>query len=280
MAAITDLSDIVNRLTGGNSGTPQHQWIYIDNRVAGAAASAAIAGRFVSLWQYNKTLGGSGAAPTTWANPDNTTRGGLLQTDSSGGRQLWLLGTEGVSNQTGVLTLYQRLGHNGNLNATTTTAQTFTGSLTQYNTNSTCVGNQIWIEIYTQIGSTATTATVEYTSQAGTTSTSPAFAIGGTGLREAQRMIPVPLADGDTGAQAIGNVDLLASTLTAGAFGVTILRPILVVPMAANAAALRDTVARLPSLPEIPAGACLTWMWQANATTAPQITLAHHFIEK
>ena len=281
MAAITDLSDIINRLTGGNSGTPQHAFTWIDNRVAGNAANATVAGRMTSLWRYNKNPGGSGAAPTTWANPDNTTAGGLMHTDPSGGRQLWFLGLEGFSTQSGTLVLYDRLGHIGNLNGTTTTAQTFTGSLTRYNTNSTCIGNMLFVEIYAAIGATLTTATIKYTNQAGTnTQVTPTFAIGGTGLNEAQRMIPVPLADGDTGVQAVGDLDLVASTLTAGSFGVTVGRPILILPISANATTLRDTIARLPSLPEIPADACLTWAFHANTTTAPQFFLGHHFIEK
>ena len=64
--------------------------------------------------------------------------------------------------QPGILVLYDRLLHIGGLNATTTAAQTVGGSLSRYTGGA---GNQIWVEIYTQIGTTATTITANYTNQ-------------------------------------------------------------------------------------------------------------------
>ena len=53
MAAIADLSDLINRSTGGNSGTPDNLFFFKRARVAGAAATAPIAGRPASLWTYD-----------------------------------------------------------------------------------------------------------------------------------------------------------------------------------------------------------------------------------
>lgn len=90
MTAIADLSDLVNRLTGGASGTPDPRWFFKVARHDGAAVTAVpIAGRPYSLWRYDGSPG-PGAAPTSWANPDNTTNGGLEQADPGGGRQKWL----------------------------------------------------------------------------------------------------------------------------------------------------------------------------------------------
>ncbi len=87
------------------------------------------------------------------------------------------------------------------------------------------------LEIYTIIGTTAQTITVEYTNQAGTTGrTSPAVAFGGTGDREASRFVMVPLQLGDTGGKAVAGVTLSGSTGTAGDFGVTLFKPLFVVP--------------------------------------------------
>jgi hypothetical protein len=40
MAAITDLSDLINRQSGGNSGTPESVFFFKVPRVAGVAATA------------------------------------------------------------------------------------------------------------------------------------------------------------------------------------------------------------------------------------------------
>ena len=284
MAALTDLSDIINRLTGGNSGTPEIVNVYTDNRAAGAAAVAQVIGRLTSLWQYHKMPGGEGAVPTASAIPVNDTAGAFFQTDPSGGRQKWLLGAIAASSTGGTLTVYDRLVHQGGLDGTVTTAQTTnlpTTALTRYSgTNS--VGNFIGVEIYAQIGTTATTFTVSYTNQAGTSGrTTKAVSIGGTGLREAQRIIICALQDGDTGVRSIESVTLAASTTTAGNFGVFIGHPIISIPLvSAGLAVPRDLVTGLPSIQEILTDACLTGYWNAASTIAPQINLQLSTVEK
>lgn len=279
MAALTDLSDIANRLTGGSSGTPQNLFAWIDNRTDSAAVTATVAGRMTSLWRYNKCPGGVGAIPGAAAIPDNITSGGLLQTDPSGGRELWLLGMSASFTQAGSLLLYDRLLHNGGLSGTVTTAQTVGGTLTR---NTGGVGNQIWVEIYTIIGTTGTTITASYTNQAGTSGrTTKAVSIGNTGLREGERLIPLPLQDGDTGVQAVASVTLAASTLTAGSFGVTVARPLLLLPMqGASTGGMRDCIAGLPQIPEVDTDACLGLAFLANTTTAPQGFVSLSMIEK
>lgn len=273
MTALTDLSAIANRLTGGNSGTPENLFYWIDNRVGAAAASATVAGRLTSTWTWNKHPLGAGAVPTTSAIPVNTTAGALGQTDPAGGREKWLLGGAVSPSQIGSIILYDRLVHTGGLDGTVTTAQTTnlpTTALTRY-TNG--VGNQIWVEIYTIIGATGTTATVSYTNGTPTAGrTSQSFAIGGTGARESERVIVVPLQDGDKTVVSVENIDLVATTGTAGNFGITIVHPLLVIPCGAGGAgAVFDCLSRFPSLPEIEVDACLGIAWLANGTTAPQI---------
>jgi hypothetical protein len=283
MAALTDLSDIINRLTGGNSGTPEIVNVYIDNRAAGAAATATVAGRLTSLWQYQKMPGGEGAAPTTSAIPVNDTPGAFFQTDPGGGRDKWLLGVVGHSSQGGTLTIYDRLVHQGGLSGTATGEQTTnlpTTALTRYS-GTASVGNFIGIEIYGQIGTTARTITVNYTNQAGTpTRTTKAIDIGATGLREAQRIFICPLQDGDTGVRSIGGVTLSGTTGTAGNFGVFIGHPIISIPMpTAGIATVRDLITGLPSVMQVLTDACLSAYWMPNATTAPQINLQLSMIE-
>ena len=278
MAALTDLGDIAAQLT--TSGRAEHIFAWIDNRIGSNAANNAVAGQWSSLWQYNKNPGGEGAAPTTVAVPDNTTGGGLLQTDPSGGREKWLLGiAANVCNTDGSILLYDRLLHIGSMDGTNTGAQTVAGSLTR---NTGGAGNQIWVEIYSQIGASGTTITASYTNQAGTGSrTTKAVSIGGTGLREPQRMICLPLQDGDTGVQAVASVTLAGTTGTAGNFGVTVVRPLLLLPVAtAGGGAQRDCIAGFPSVPEIDTDACLSLAMLATGTSPPQMMIQLSTVEK
>lgn len=278
MAALTDLSDIINRGTGGSSGAPENIFWFKDARVGAANAVAPTAGRLTSLWEYNGSPS-HGAAPTTVANPDNTTQGGIKQTDPAGGTQKWLLGGVAASLTAGMVVLYDRLLHIGNLSGTVTTAQTVGGSLTR---NTGGVGNQIWVEVYTQIGATGTTITASYTNQAGTSGrTTQATVFGGTGFREAQRIIQLPLAAGDTGVQAVASVTVLATTGTAGNFGCIIANPLLHMPIGQVGVGLaRDLIAGLPPIREVVTDACLAMMFYPATASAPQILGSFHFVEK
>lgn len=267
VAAIASVSDLVNRLTGGSSGTPETLWFYKNNRINGTADGAPIAGRMMSFWRYDGIPGG-GTAPTSAAIPDNTTAGGLLQADPGGGRQKWIVGGSTFGIAGGALVVYDRLLHHGNASGTVTTAQTVGGTLTR---NTGGVGNQIWVEVYSQIGATGTTITASYTNQEGTSGrTTPAVSIGGTGLRESSRIIPLPLAAGDTGVQAVASVTLTATTGTAGAFGVTIARPLVVLQAALPSFGSWQSFLDGMQIPEVPTDACLALAYHPLTTTAPE----------
>jgi hypothetical protein len=282
--AINDLSDLVNLLTGGNNGTPEKINFFKDNRVGAAAAAAPIAGRMTSLWEYNGHPSHGVAPGASWINYDNASDGGLKQTDPGGGRTKRLLAFFGAPNAIGGIILYDRLGAISGLSGTSTSAQSVSSSINRYTSGADAEGgNQVWIEIWTQIGASGTTITMNYTDQDGNSGiTSPAVAIGNTGLREAQRIIPMPLAAGDRGVQAVNTVTLAATTGTAGNFGVAIVRPIMVISCpAAGTPAGRDTLSDFPSMPEIKTDACLAMAWLANGTTIPQILSGFAmFVEK
>lgn len=270
MAAFDGINDLINRMSGGNSGTPKQIGFSKDARVGSSAAAATVAARYTTLWQYNGQPSHGAAPGGTVRIPDNTTAGSLLQADPGGGREQWLLGAEGFASAPGVLVLYDRLLDISGFSGTVTTAQTVGGTITR---NTGGVGNEIWIDVYTQIGTTGTTATANYTDNAGNSGqTSTAVAIGGTGLREAQRSIPLMLASGDTGAQAVASVTLAATTGTAGDFGVTIRRRLLELSVPASGLlCARSLIREVPSLIKVDAGACLEWIWFAQGTTAPAI---------
>lgn len=285
MAAILDLSDFVNLASGGGAGAPEAVWMHKDARQAGAAAAATVAGRVSSLWQYNGSpAGGSNTAPTTSAVCTNATDGALKQTAPGGGRTKYCTGYScGGALAVGSLIVYDRLVHQGGLSGTVTTAQTTnlpTSALTRYTTGA---GVQIWLEIYTAIGATGTTVSASYTDQGGTTgNTTQATDFGGTGFNEKNRIVRLPLATSDTGARAVASVTVLATTGTAGAFGVVLARPLFVIPLpfvgvGANASFLTD-----PSGPiDMNSDACIAFAWLANTTTAPQIApTGLFFVEK
>lgn len=269
MAAITDVSDVVNRATGGNSGTPENLIFYKDARVDAAVAVATVAGRYTSLWMYEGNPSGGAAPGASVAIPDNTTTGGLLQADPGGGRTKWALNLSAASLNAGTLILCDRLLHISSLSGTSTSAQTVGGTLTR---NTGGVGNFIVAEIYTIIGTTATTITASYTNQAGTSGkTTTATAIGGTGLREAQRTIILPLAAGDYGVQAVASATLAASTTTVGDWGINVVRPLKMWGIPQVGVPGVADLCPLPGPVEIPTDACLFFIWLANSTAAPAI---------
>jgi hypothetical protein len=283
MTALASLGDLVNRLSGGNSGSPEAIWFGKTGRVAGAAATTPIAGRWSSLWQYEGWPGGAGAAPGgTARNPTNATNGSMFQTDPGGGRQKWLLGASCAPLIAGTLLVYDRLADISGLSGTTTTAQAITGLSVSRYTLTEAAGNEIWLEINALIGATPTTITASYTNSAGTAGQiTPTIPIGNTGFREAQRMLPMPLVAGDKGVRSVENIDLLASTGTAGDIGVVIMRPLVHIPCGlSGVGALRDLIAGLPGILETKTGACLALAWLPNAVTSAPEFIGHlQFVE-
>lgn len=282
MAALTDLSDLINRLTGGNSGTPETQFYFKAARVGGAAATAPIAGRMASLWTYDGMPAG-GVVPTSAAIPDRTTTGALPFTAPGGGREKFLI-SFGISPFTaGVYLLYDRLFHIGGLSANITTSQTVQGSpaspaLTR---NTSGAGNIAWVEIYTILGSTATTITMTYTNQDGTSGKTSSALIGGTASREVTRILRMPLAAGDSGVQSVQSVQLTAVTGGVGNFGITIAQPLAWIPVGApGSGGWRDYTTGLPGIPSINPDACLALAYIPSAANATEFSAAATFVEK
>jgi len=273
MAAITDLSDLINRQSGGSNGSPNNLFYHKVPRVAGVAATAPIIGRGCSLWTYDGMPSG-GAVPTVAAIPDRTTTGAIPFTAPGGSRDLHLIGTSITPVTAGVYLLYDRLFHIGGLSGTSTADQTVQGgtptpALTR---NTGGAGNMAWYEIYTIIGTTSTTLTMTYTNQAGTGSKTSTINIGSTGFREVTRAQRIPLAAGDTGIQAIEKVKLTATTGTLGDFGITIAQPLAWIPVgAAGTTGWRDYTTGLPGIPVINPDACLALMFIPAAATAPEV---------
>ena len=164
------------------------------------------------------------------------------------------------------------LNINGGLNATITTPQTTnlpTAALTRYTSGE---GVMAGVVIFTQIGNTNTTITISYTNSTGTSgriSTPTTF--GQTNFRENNIFIPIPLQAGDTGVKSIESVTVLASTLTAGNFGVCLYKPLAMISFESSTGQTPlDAVSSggiIGSLCEIQADACLTFLGNGTVSS-------------
>ncbi|RTK96145.1 MAG: hypothetical protein EKK64_04910 [Neisseriaceae bacterium] len=170
-----------------------------------------------------KSLPNAGSTPSTAVTCDNTTIGALNKETSIGVSSYdWrLTSVQLTSSADSQLLLIDRLSHQGGLVANTTSPQTTnlpTAALTRYTNGHNVMAG---VEILATLGSTVTTATVSYTNQNGTSGkTSKPFVIGGTNYFELNRILFIPLDDGDTGVRSVESVTLAADTTTAGNFGI------------------------------------------------------------
>lgn len=210
--AITDFADFADRVA--------NPWQVEDFNLT---TLTTMAGRTYDAWVAQAI---PGVAPTTAVAPTRTTTGAVGQENSTTGT-LGLIGARFNAMNPGVYVVCDRLSHQGGLSGTVTTAQTTnlpTAALTRYTGG---VGVMMGLSIYTQIGSTATTVAASYTNQAGTAGrTAPLTVFGGSGFREAGRLCLLPLQSGDTGVRAVASVTVTATTGIAGAFGVTLFKPL------------------------------------------------------
>jgi hypothetical protein len=240
---------------------------------------ATIAGRLSSLWL---TAPFAGAAPTTAAVPTSATTGAWRQLNSSGVQRIASI--EASCAQGGYLIIADRLSHQGGLSGTVITAQTTnlgTAALTRYTSG---IGVMAGLEIYSAVGTTGTTVTASYTNTTPTSGrTSIATTFGGTGFREAGRMILLPLQQGDDGVTAVASVTVLASTVTAGNFGVTLFKPLLAIPIPFNPGQqfVYDAVLNMSTLmPQVVNNACLFTLFVANTSASGVFQGVVNFIEE
>jgi hypothetical protein len=228
LAAITDLPQYKSLIQAPHKGA---QKLWFKQREATSTAQM-----MVSTWLFTPN---AGATPSTAAALDYSTTGALDPTLDTA-LTMWLAQLEfgmlaassaSLPSQHLIPILFDRLSHQGGLSGTVTTAQTTnlpTAALTRYTNGE---GVMPFLEIYSAVGSTATTVTATYTNTGGVDHTTLATPFGAsTALNAIHRLIPLPLAQGDTGCRAVKDVTLAASTLTAGNFGVTLMKPLAMFP--------------------------------------------------
>lgn len=237
--------------------------------ISKSAIATATAGRLMSMWTAAPL---AGATITTAAVPDFSTTGALYRSPT--GLATWLRDFVLSKFQGGTVIIYDRLSHQGGLSGTVTTAQTTnlpTAALTRFTSG---VGVMAALECYTVIGTTATTITMSYTNSAGTASrTAPLFTYGGASDSKVGTFVPIPLQIGDVGVKSVENVTLTATTAVAGAFGVTLWKPLACFNVPSfnqhvSGDAIRDLGAMFESFPS---DACLSMLVSANGTSTGSV---------
>lgn len=198
---------------------------FIINKATIANSTAGLA---MSYWLSAGTPA-AGAIPSTAAVCTKALTG-AFQFDNPGSGNSYLSRVMLMASITGTdIQFHDRLAHMGGLNGTLTTSQT--ASVDVSGSGSNMVNRrggtdysdvQWWLEIYTALGATATTATITYTNAAGTSGRTTTAPIGATtnSQNRVSRMIPI-IGSGGEFIQSVQSVQLAASTLTAGSFGVT-----------------------------------------------------------
>jgi hypothetical protein len=286
MAAPTSISDLINKTTGGSSGTPELIWAHIGRHTtAGAVQSINFAGALLSTWTFVNTPMGIGAAPGgTARNPGRTTVGALGQTDPSGGRKKWLVGIHGtccLAAAGGLIFLADRLADFSGLSGTSTSLQNTTSLAVSRYTGTEAIGNQIYVEIYTSVGSTARTLTVNYTNENGASKSTTVQLGGSANFRSSPLLRHVPMATGDRGVRSVESVQLDNSTGTTGNFGITIARPLTCVSVGVSGAggAPADILTNFGGPIEIKTDAALFFFGSFPSTTATWYDVGLQFVE-
>lgn len=256
------------------SEAPDEQIFHVEALNTGGVA------RLISFWTNAPFVG---AAPTTAAVPSRTILGALGQKNGVGRLCIGdYKSLTGIIIGGGMMMIIDRLSHQGGLDGTVISAQTTnlpTAALTRYTTGD---GVLAAIEIYTLIGATATTISVSYTNQAGTSGKiSPDTVFGGSGYNAAQRFIPIPLASGDTGFRSVESVTVLASTGTAGNFGILLFKPLTMFPTKCDftPSHWNALIQGGCQLPKIETDACLQFVGQNGANSFAMLQGVINFID-
>ena len=226
------------------------------------SASGSVPGTNGSLWcpsHLNTGRNGYIASPGAARNPTRTSPGMVGQANPATGKKLYLASMKALNaNTPATFMLYDRLGDISGLSGAVATSQTC--NVTAGTRYPDAIGNEIWVEIFTTIGTTATTITASYTNQDGVSGrTTQPVAIGGSSgaLRSKISASPLPLQAGDKGVVSIQSISLAASTGTAGDIGVTLARPIGETQTGGTLPGVTSFIASQPSLPEIKPDAAL-----------------------
>lgn len=242
--------------------------------------SATMTAGTIGFYTTFTTAPDAGAAPGTTARVCGRATAGNLLADQRNDLDLntaplWMHDIQyqqppSQARPVGPVMLMDRLADVSGLSGIVITAQTCNLVPTRYTTGENVMAA---VQIYTAVGATATTLTIRYTNQAGVAGqVSKPVVFGGTTANAALQIIPIPLADGDTGIQSVQTVTVLASTATAGNFGITLYRPLAVMPTAAaNGSPAYRSLLDGGAITEVDDNACLELFYTGLSATSTGI---------
>lgn len=182
-------------------------------------------GYLCSLWRAaGCPAWAQGAIPGAASTPTDSTVGGILLPAFTGriGR---IYRFAPAAQTVGTYFLCDRIAHMGGLSGTVTTAQTVSLDVATALAAGRCASSYLdvdwYVEVFTDVGTTASNGTVSYTdanNNSGKTITLTGL-FGASPLNRAGRCIPIVPTDGIP-IKSIQTITLSASTATAGSFGV------------------------------------------------------------
>jgi len=228
--------------------------------------AAKAVGSFQSAWMGTGYPGAGVASPAYTAGAgytcDRTTAGALGQTN--GAVQNWIGKIAAASTVACSILVYDRLWSCSGMGfALGAKAVTTPGALPARITDS-GVGVRAFVEQFVAAGAATGTLTLTYVNTAA--------AAGRTGVIPvvvsapvAGQLQPIPLQVGDVGVSQVTSANNSA-TWTSGSFGITLMKPIAVIPCAV--AGLASSFDWAQVLRKIPADACVQFAIMATATTA------------
>jgi hypothetical protein len=180
----------------------------------------------------------------------------------------------------GVLMLVDLQGYYPGISLNSAVAQTMVGTPTLRYANGAGVRAYFVITGGT-VGATAHNLAMSYTDQSGNAGNTLPVTVSCTASTIATHITHsgtaannygpfLPLANGDSGIRSVQTVTFSASSVGTAPLGALCLaRPLLTLPITTTGVAVeRDLVNQIPSMPMIPDGACLVWLYFAGGTTA------------
>lgn len=185
----------------------------------------------------------------------------------------------------GTLLLVDLLGYwNGiDMNSNTSQALSGTPTLTRATNGA---GVRMFLTAASTTGASAHSLSYTYTNQSGTGSRTNPVTVACTASAIVPHIVHsgtaannygpfLPLQSGDTGIQNVASVQLSAASGTASTAVLCLARPLAQITLAVNGLMTeKDLLNQIPSMPVIPDGACLGFLYAAGAATAANTTFA------
>jgi hypothetical protein len=268
------LSDLITEATANGK---RQQFRYAKT----SSVTAVAAGDNQDLWNVGNfpAAGAAAAAAAAGTSYDNTTAGGLKQTDPAGADTLHLTTWIGASTVTGNILLYDRLRAWSVSEATQSNA--CTGTQTRYNGAAGTLtypgGSFVSSRVTTIRAANANQITLTYKDQDNNTAEAAAAiamvsagAVGRPATGGGQGVWAIPLNSGDTGVYEITNVNYNTATST-GVIEWVHGYPLAILPAyTANLGYLLDGINSAFNLVQIQTDACLAFFEFAKTGTAVQ----------